>query len=465
MWSAKIGMDKHTFTEFKDHHPSGSLSCLNDASALTDLAKEKRFMRRKRGSITPMVFLTAMMQAVQTESISFRLLAVMCGSQSNRTVAKQSLWERVTPSAFKYISSVLCQIMTSSYQVHEFTTRCIQRVLVADSTIIKLHPSLEKSFPGSKNQYAKTSQSSARLQVLVDLFSGEFLHFNLSSFRRNDQSAAMDIVSLLRKGDLLLRDLGYFTLASLNAIHLKGAYFVSRCRYGTNLYDDEDEKINLHKKIRKARKAGLSKVRLLATIGKKHKTPILVEAVLLPKKVAAERRRKAKKDRDKRINHSAAYYELLDWNIMITNLSEEELEELDLYKMYSLRWRIENIFKAWKSNLGPKNLANHKTNDSHVRCLLVAHMIVLVKLSHLRVFQIPGKADLEEGGRSEDTSSSKNMSMFKMLDILILLDKLYGGSTEAIKKEIIGRQLKYHGLYEKRRTRENLPACAHQFLA
>lgn len=459
-----LGMDNHPYTEFKNHSLSGGLSCLKDPSVLTSLAKEKRFMRRNRGCITPMIFLTAMMQAVQTDSVSFRLLAVMCGSQTNGTVAKQSLWERVTPDAFKYISAVLCQIMTSSYQAHEFTTRCIKRVLVADSTIIKLHPSLEKSFPGSKNQHVKTSQSSARLQVLIDLFSGDFLHFNLSSFRRNDQSAAMDIVSLLGKGDLLLRDLGYFTLVSLNAIHLKGAYFVSRCRYGTNLYDNEGDKINLHEKLRKARKSGLGKVRFFASIGKKDNTPVLVEAVLLPEQAAAERRRKAKKDRDKRINHSAAYYELLDWNIMITNLPEEELDELDLYKIYSLRWRIENIFKAWKSNLGPKNLANHKTNESHVRCLLVAHMIVLVKLSHLRVFQIAGKADAVEG-RRPGSASRENLSMFKMLDILILLDKLYGDSSETIREQLIDRQLEYHGLYEKRRMRDNLPASANEFLA
>ena len=395
-------MDNHYYSKQNKLNQSSNLPCLSDASALMELAKEKRFRKRNRGSITPIVFLTAMMQAVQTGSFSFRQIAVICGLRINGTLAKQSLWERTTPDAFRFISAVLCRLMTSSYQPREFVTRSIKRILVADSTIVKLHPSLEKSFPGSKNQYAKTSQASARLQVLIDIFSGDFLHFNLSSFRRNDQGAAMDVISLLEKGELLLRDLGYFTFSSLHAIHLKGAFFITRYRYRTVLHDDQGKKIDVFEKLRKAQKSGIKKVRFHATIGQKEKTLVLVEAVLLPVKVAEERRRKARNDRHQNSNHSADYYRLLSWNIVLTNISEEELSELDVYKLYSLRWRIENIFKAWKSNLGPKNLAGHRTNPSHIKCLLVAHMIVLVKLSHLKVFQIADKVEIGGKKMNED---------------------------------------------------------------
>ena len=43
-------------------------------------------------------------------------------------------------------------------------------------------------------------------------------------------------------------------------------------------------------------------------------------AVRLDEATAAERRRRARAQRDKRLKHSAQYEELLGWSIMLTNL-------------------------------------------------------------------------------------------------------------------------------------------------
>jgi len=47
---------------------------------------------------------------------------------------------------------------------------------------------------------------------------------------------------------------------------------------------------------------------------------------------------------------SKAVLELMGWTIFITNLREEVSFEV-LLEIYGLRWRIEVIFKAWKSNM------------------------------------------------------------------------------------------------------------------
>lgn len=456
-------MDNKHFIPSEQQNHSSHLSVLKDSDALEALAKKTQFQKRKKGLLTPVVFLEAMMQVSQATAYGFRQIAIICGMKNETTFAKQSLWERVNPSAFDFLSAVLCQLMCSNYESRQFITASIRRILVEDSTVLKLHPSLEKSFPGSKNQYAKTSQSSARLQVLIDIFSGDFLHFNLSSFRRNDQGAAMDVVTLLKKGDLLLRDLGYFTFASLQAIHLKGAFFVTRCLPSVVLYDDLGESLDLHAILDKGKASGQKKVRFHALLGKVQKTPVLVEAILLPEHISAERRRKAKANRDKRVNYNAKYYKLLDWSIVITNIAEHELEEMDVYALYSLRWRIENIFKAWKSNLLSTQLSNHKTNVWHIKCLLVSHMIVLVKYSQLGIFRMAffdkGGSDSEQS-TSEKTIIAAGMSMFKALDILLLCQC----AGEIYSNEAIARQLNYHGLYEKRR-RKSMPDIASDWLA
>jgi hypothetical protein len=451
----------HHYSQSHGQSEGASLSILNDDTALTDLAKEKLFQQRKRGSLTPAVFLRSMMRAAQSGTTSFLSIAVLCGIQTNGTLAKQSLWQRVNPRAFAFLSAVLCRLMSSRYQARQFLTRSIKRILVADSTVVRLHPSLEPFFPGSKNQHAKTSQSSARLQVLIDIFSGDFLHFNLSSFRRNDQAAAMDVISVIRKGDLILRDLGYFTLSSLRSIHLKGCFFITRYLYKTVLYDGKGGKVDILGNLREARGAGLGKVRIHAWLGKKEAIPVLLEAVLLPAAVAAERRRKAKANRDKRVNYKADYYELLDWSIVITNIGEDELGGIDVYGLYALRWRIENIFKAWKSNLLTNRLAGHKTNVWHVKCLVVSQMIVMVKLSHLRIFAIPGKGDAcPEKEVATGGVMPPGMSMFKMLNIMTLCSR----NTQPTPETTLAKQLIYHAPYDKRK-RMPLPSLAINFLA
>ena len=53
--------------------------------------------------------------------------------------------------------------------------------------------------------------------------------------------------------------------------------------------------------------------------------------------------------RDSKANHSEDYYERLGWCIFITNIPKEMLNSQQIIEVYRLRWRIEIIFKVWKS--------------------------------------------------------------------------------------------------------------------
>jgi len=59
----------------------------------------------------------------------------------------------------------------------------------------------------------------------------------LSGFTRNDQAAAPDILEIARPGDLVLRDLGYFTVAVLAKLARQKIAFLTRYRHGITLYD------------------------------------------------------------------------------------------------------------------------------------------------------------------------------------------------------------------------------------
>ena len=76
-----------------------------------------------------------------------------------------------------------------------------------------------------------------------------------------------------------------------------------------------------------------------------------VVAIQLPPAQAEERIRKAKKDRNKKTNHNEEYYALLGYVIFLTNVGEETWNHQQVVEAYRVRWKVEILFKSWKSGL------------------------------------------------------------------------------------------------------------------
>jgi hypothetical protein len=92
-----------------------------------------------------------------------------------------------------------------------------------------------------------------------------------------------------------------------------------------------------------------AKCLLKAGLGAEHRCRVRIVAQRLPQEVAGRRRQKAKEDRSAKANHSEEYYQLLGWCIIVTNVPREVLASTQIIKVYACRWRIEILFKAWKS--------------------------------------------------------------------------------------------------------------------
>ncbi len=84
-------------------------------------------------------------------------------------------------------------------------------------------------------------------------------------------------------------------------------------------------------------------------LGEKVKLPVRLVANKLPDDIAEDRRQKAIKNRDRRCNISKENLELLGWEIYITNVLPTIIDAKNICEVYRLRWRIEIIFKSWKS--------------------------------------------------------------------------------------------------------------------
>lgn len=330
-------------------------------------------MKRKARKITPLLFIQAAILLVDQSVVSLSRWAVLLGVFANDRVSKQSVWGRITQGAVDLLQQtlglVLAERVAERARALPQALRAFHRVLIQVSTTIKLAPRLAKMFPGSRNQCG-SKHGQLKIQALYDLLPQRFLSFSLSGFNRNDQAAAQDVLPLLKPGDLVLRDLGYFVVDTFQRISLAGAFFLSRLRLDTGLMEPRTNRpLNLLKRLRRH-----GRLDIPILIGKQQLAARLV-AIALPQAVAAERRRKAKQNRDRRCQPNATYLALLGWAIFVTNVQRKVLSARAVAEIYGLRWRIETIFKAWKSHFRITEVP--EGSPDQLRSIIYARLIFL----------------------------------------------------------------------------------------
>lgn len=310
-------------------------------------------------------------------------------------------------------------------------------VLIQDSTTLSLPLELATFYPGN---WSKGEQKAvARLQCIIDIVTMQWLHLSLEAFTNNDQSASRVVLPVLRKGDLLLRDLGYFVLKALQQIKDKQAYFISRLRYGITLYDEKGKIINW--KTLSKRKAIVDKK---VFIGKEDKIAVRIVMMRLPASQVNEKIRKAKTDRDKRLNHNDDYYQWLQYNVFITNVEEDCVNAKDIAGLYKIRWQIEILFKSWKSGFRIQNILFNATTNIHrvnttIYLLLVFTSLVMRKIYNQYCKSIRRKFD-------------RNLSLIRLS---IFVCKSFN-SIVWLSSRQLEKQLVQHCCFEKRNDRTNM---------
>jgi hypothetical protein len=188
---------------------------------------------------------------------------------------------------------------------------------------------LASHFPGPTNQTRK-KLAALRIQTVYDLVSENFPYFKLSGFRRIDQAASGDILAVAKPGDLVLRDLGYFSIPVFKCMRDSGIHFLSRLPYGVVIIDPVSlKRIDLLAELKRKRRLDQQ-----VLIGAKDRLPVRLVASPLPEQVVNQRRRKAKNNRNKHSNPSKRHLELLAWNILVTSVSDSIWTSDTVEKVY-----------------------------------------------------------------------------------------------------------------------------------
>jgi hypothetical protein len=405
---------------------------------IDDYARQTGFVHRLAKKIQPLLFVQAGILLVSQGRVSLQRWAALLGTLSNLVISKQALWERLTLGMVRFMRRVLAQVMG---RVAHLPTNApwlaslgFKRILLEDSTLVRLGASLAKTFPGSSNQCG-TKDGQLRIQCIYDLMSQSFVRFALSSFRLNDRAVARHIVKIVRAGDLIIRDLGYFVLQAFQEFELLKAFFVSRLRSDTLIYQaDGLKEVDLLELLKR-----YGQVDQWVSLGQ-IKAPARLVGIKLEESVANERRRRARHNRDRRSPPGARELALLGWAILVTNIPAKQLSPQAIARLYGLRWRIEIVFKTWKSHF--KLLAVPKGSVHELEAVIYARLIFLTgfmqacALGWLR----------PEAAQESSRSLLKLAALVADFFMVLFFEALGRCVTEAVLLQML-----YHTRYDRRR--------------
>ena len=164
-----------------------------------------------------------------------------------------------------------------------------KRILIQDSTIIRLPVRLFEVFSGVANQTTKVCN--ARIQGVYDVLSEHFISFSIDPYSKNDLEAAPEIC--LQRGDLVLRDRGYFIIDEIQRHIDNEAHCIFRYKQGLNLYEPVSGKPIDILAILESQKI----LDIEVMLNNKNKTIVRLTATPVSEEIANIRRMKAKKEK------------------------------------------------------------------------------------------------------------------------------------------------------------------------
>lgn len=307
-------------------------------------ARQTGFIRRRRqlkpfDFLSLMVFTSWSMIAPSLEALAAELEVAF---------SRVALHYRFTRQASEFLWKCLEWVMEhgQQFQLVQQTQllKPFQRVLIHDSSSWDLPPSLAGVFPGSGGS---ASPANCKVQLTYEVKRGRLQALQLTAGTRPDQSFRPQG---LQAGDLILADLGFFSLRFFVGVARKQAYFLSRFLTGTQLWSAPTGRLmNLPALLKKASGQAYQHPVLM---GAGHRLPCRLICLQVPALVAQRRRRRLRQTaRKKGRTPSPLHLALCAWTLLVTNAPERLLPAAKLYTLYRLRWQVELIFKQFKSVL------------------------------------------------------------------------------------------------------------------
>jgi hypothetical protein len=301
------------------------------------------------------------------------------------SMTREAMHLRFTPQAEAFLGTCLQYAMQRGVNDNEAIETALldpfKRVLIFDSSSWDVDPHLADVLPGSGGG---ASTANCKLQVGYEYKHGELGFFKIDPGTRPDNAYTAQLPSFLQAGDLALFDQGYFKLETLSQIVLKGAFFLTRFLVKTTIRKAEtSDPVDLENALYHLPKDVYQFQVIVGGRNGNPEVPCRLICLRVSEKVANERRRKLLKEANKKgRTPSNTHLALCDWTLLVTNVAESSLPVEMAWRLYSLRWQIELLFKQLKSVLAIHRSQTRK-NISRLKCEIYGKLILAVLIHRI----------------------------------------------------------------------------------
>ncbi len=299
-------------------------------------------------------------------------------------ISREALHLRFTPAAVSFMKKCVDFVLhAKSKTMTVIDARLLnhfKNVYLFDSTSWDIDPKLHAIFPGSGGD---ASKANCKVQLCYEYLRGALSFFEILPGTKTDRGYTVKLPDLIAPGDLLIADLGYFSLQTLQRIAANGAFFLFRLLAGTCTFDARTlQPIVLCDVLKKVVGNAYQLDIIMGVDDEQRRVNCRLVCLRVSDNIANERRRKLKRNaarKGKMVSEKQLF--LAGWILMVSNIPKEWLAPEMLRPLYSLRWQIELLFKQLKSVLAIHQSATSK--EPRLLCELMGKLIMAILIHRI----------------------------------------------------------------------------------
>ncbi|MFA2807936.1 IS4 family transposase [Bacillus mycoides] len=413
---------------------------------LRDLARDVGFVQRtSKYQAKDLVALCVWI----SQNVAKTSLTQLCSCLEASTevlISPEGLNQRFNEAAVQLLQRLLAELlnkkMDASMPISSPYTSVFKRIRILDSTAFQLPDVFSSIYPGAGGC---SHTAGIKIQLEYDLLSGQFLHIHTGPGKQHDRTYGSLCAPTVTANDLCIRDLGYFHLKDLQYIQDKEAYYISRIKSNTRIYQKnptpdyfQDGRIKKGTEyiqidmetLMNSLQPGQTCEIADAYVGMIDKMSARVIVHRLTKQQQQKRLQdQIVREKKKGMKYSPRSKRLSGINVYMTNTPTDIVPTGQVHDWYSLRWQIEISFKTWKSFFQIHHCK--KIKPERLECHLYGQLIAILLCSSI-MFQMRQLLLMK---KKRELSEYKAIYMIK--DYFLLLFQTIQKNTQELSKVLL----------------------------